>query len=157
MHPIHTEAVAWIAGIPELMFTFFCLLSLFLYLESGSTSDVRYVLALASFSVALFCKETAIILPVLIIACDLTFEPGYRLKYFAKRYIPFILLSGFYLAARFFVLGGLAPHRQHGTLTVFQCVMNIFPLFAGYLERVILPLKLNAFYVFHPVTPMARR
>ena len=34
MHPINTEPVAWIAGIPELSFTFFYLLSFYLYRRS---------------------------------------------------------------------------------------------------------------------------
>jgi hypothetical protein len=34
-HPVHTEAITWVAGMPELSFTFFSLLSFYSYIPSG--------------------------------------------------------------------------------------------------------------------------
>ena len=64
-HPIHTEAVAWAGGIPDLSFSFFYLLSFWLYL--GSTredggSSLRLLLSLGAFALALLAKEPAVTL-----------------------------------------------------------------------------------------------
>jgi tetratricopeptide (TPR) repeat protein len=98
-HPIHTEAVTWVASLPELAFTFFYLLSFYFYLrfseERGSKSKEQraegkgreakggvlyalspkpyafYVFSLLSFSVSVLFKEPALTLPVILIAYDL--------------------------------------------------------------------------------------
>ena len=33
-HPIHTEVVTWVGGLPDVTFTFLCLLSLYLFIRS---------------------------------------------------------------------------------------------------------------------------
>jgi hypothetical protein len=60
-HPVHTEAAAWIAGIPDLSFAFFFLLLFYLYMRA-TEDECRlsfYLPSLASFTVAAFCKEPA--------------------------------------------------------------------------------------------------
>jgi hypothetical protein len=71
-HPIHTEVVAWVAGIPELTFTLFLLISFFFYMRSGDGKLIKgnYLLSLAFFPLALLSKETAVILPLLLILYD---------------------------------------------------------------------------------------
>jgi len=54
-HPIHTEAVAWVSGVPELSYTFFFLLSLYLYMRFEEGMKGMYPLSLLSFSIATFC------------------------------------------------------------------------------------------------------
>ncbi len=38
VHPVHTEAVTWVSGLPEVSFAFFCLLSFYLFVSSRSWS-----------------------------------------------------------------------------------------------------------------------
>jgi hypothetical protein len=51
-------------------------------------------------------------------------------------------------------LGGFAPQRRYEMLNSYQYVINVFPLFIHYLEKLLLPLDLNAFYVFHPIASL---
>jgi tetratricopeptide (TPR) repeat protein len=53
---------------------------------------------------------------------------------------------------RFHALGGFAPDNRHADLSVYQYVINVFPLFIQYLVKLLFPVNLNAFYVFHPVS-----
>ena len=70
IHPVQTEAVACIAGVSNLIFAFFCLLSLICYVKARQRESSRYGIgwyaaALIFFLAALFSKEQAIMLPLL--------------------------------------------------------------------------------------------
>jgi len=71
---------------------------------------------------------------------------------YLKKYIPYISAGTVYLILRFHALGGLAPDTRHAELSSYQYVINVFPLFSQYIEKLLLPLKLKAFYVLHPIT-----
>jgi len=43
VHPIHTEAVAWISGIAELLMSLFGLLSFFIYINTTEQQYRRYI------------------------------------------------------------------------------------------------------------------
>jgi protein O-mannosyl-transferase len=75
VHPIQTEAAVSIVGISNLLFAFFCLLSLSLYLFYREAvhfgKRIIYVSgSLLSFLLALLCKEQAIVLPFLILLVE---------------------------------------------------------------------------------------
>ncbi len=152
-HPIHTEAVSWIAGFPELSFSFFSLLSFYFYLRSSESFDRNYLLSLASFVPAVFSKETALTLPLLLGVYDFTLRRTrtHASSYF-KRYLPYLSVTGVYLLLRLQALGGMAPQKAHADLSGFQYIINIFPLLAQYMGKLLLPVNLNAFYVFHPIS-----
>lgn len=73
IHPVQTEAVACIAGISNLIFAFFLLLSLNSFIISSiqAKRNLRefsfYVFSLFCFLLALFSKEQAVIMPFLIL------------------------------------------------------------------------------------------
>ena len=154
-HPIHTEAVTWIAGLPDVAFTFFYLLSFYLYVESKTLLSRSYLFSLACFALAAFFKEPALTLPAILFAYDCALrEERFSLPDYAKRYIPYLAIGTGYLALRIHALGGVAPHKRHAFLSSYQCVINVFPLFCRYIEKLIFPTNLNAFYVFHPTTSL---
>jgi Flp pilus assembly protein TadD len=114
-----------------------------------------YPLSVLSFSIAALCKEPALILPVLLMAYDSIF--GKRAKGylpFIKRYIPYFLVAGAYLGLRYHALGGFSPQEAHIVLSAYGYIINVFPLFLQYLEKLLLPLNLNAFHVLHPISSM---
>ncbi len=153
IHPVNTEAVAWVAGIPELTFVFFYLSSFYLYLTTPSFS-ARSILALFFFLMATLSKETALTLPLLLLAHDTTFNREVvqtKLDYF-RRYLPFAITIGIYFILRFYALGGMAPQKpKHDYLNSFQYLINVFPLTIEYFKTLLFPFNLNAFHVFHPV------
>jgi tetratricopeptide (TPR) repeat protein len=154
-HPIHTEAVAWAGSIPELSFTFLLLLSFYLYLRSTEplriSSPALYTLSLLSFSLAVICKEPALVLPVILAAYDYSFR-RLSLRESLRRYSPYVAIAGSYLVVRFAVIGGLTGRGEHGGASDAAWLINAPFLFARYLQKLILPLDLNVFYSFHPLT-----
>jgi tetratricopeptide (TPR) repeat protein len=155
-HPIHTEAVTWIAGVPDLSYTFFCLLSFYLYMRSKDELKGMYWLSLLSFAGATLCKEPALTLPFILIAYDIAFRRSSPAAphppSLIKRYSPYFVLTGIYLTIRFYALGGFSPQKPHIILSAYGYIINVFPLFAEYLEKLLLPLNLNAFHVLHPIS-----
>jgi tetratricopeptide (TPR) repeat protein len=154
-HPIHTEAVTWVAGLPEVSFTFFFLLSFYCYLRSreGARGAYYVLSAVTTFFLATFCKETALVLPVILIVYDCTFrKKEKRFVDYLKRHIPYFVVVSVYLILRFRALGGFAPQPAHIRLSAYGYGINVFPLFSQYLEKLLLPINLNAFYVLHPIT-----
>jgi protein O-mannosyl-transferase len=158
-HPIHTEPVAWVAAVPELLFTFFYLLSLYLYIRTADREpgfkSPGYYLSLISFFITTLCKEPAITLPIILILYDYSFNTTRETKLikYLPRYIPYFIITVFYIVLRVHALGGFAPSVNH-KLTMYQYVINAFPLFSGYIVKLLVPIKLSAFYVFHLITSL---
>ncbi|HVP63443.1 MAG TPA: tetratricopeptide repeat protein [candidate division Zixibacteria bacterium] len=151
-HPIHTEVVAWIAGLPDVAFTPFFLLSFYLYIRSDNCASGSYLGSLACFAVASLFKEPALTLPAILLAYDFTCrEERLGLTECVKRYVPYLFIGGAYLALRVHALKGFAPIKSHPLLNSYLCALNVFPLFSQYLQKLLLPTDLNAFYVLHPV------
>ncbi len=152
LNTLNSEAVSWIAAIPELTFTLFFLLSFYLYLRAfngGRLNYLFYILSIVSFVPALFSKEPAITLPVVIAAYDFLKKDKPFLKRLAL-YIPYAAVAIFYLGVRASVLGGVVSFVGM-KLTPYDYILNIPALFLRYIWKFILPINLNASYVFHPI------
>ncbi len=155
VHPIHTEVVAWVAGVTEIEFTLACLVALLLHGRPGAIA--RWGTAAALF-VGLFAKETAIALPFLLVACDLSVLPTPRgAAAWARRYLPCLVALAVYAAIRLSVVPSLTPLRRHEELGTLGYVVNVFPLFAAYLAKLVVPVHLTAFHTFHPVALLSAR
>ena len=165
-HPIHTEAVAWAGAITDLSFTFFSLLSIHFYMKTtedltdghaemaeGVSRYRNYALSIVFFSLAVLCKEPALTLPGILMAYDFSLRRGSLQKY-VIRYTPYVIVACIYLALRFNALGSFSPVKVHGELAPYQLVINIFPLFVAYLQKLLLPVDLNAFHVLHPIASL---
>ncbi len=152
VHPIHTEVVAWVAGVPELTYVLFCLVALLLHARAGPGRGWSRAGAAVAFFLALLSKETAITFPAIAIAYDLV-TPGAPPRWGerARRYAPYAAAIVAYLALRAAALPEFAPLRRHAELGWAGYAVNVFPLFADYLVKLVLPLDLNAFHVFRPI------
>ncbi len=151
-HPVHTEVVTWIAGLPDAAFTLFYLLSFYLYIKSEQMTSGRYLSSVVCFAAAVFFKEPAVTLPAVLLAYDYFWRGrSLRLPDYLKRSLPYVLIGIGYLALRVHVLGNFAPHKRYEIWSVYDFAINVFPLFIQYLEKLIVPINLNAFYVFHPI------
>ncbi len=155
-HPVHTEAVTWAAGLPEPAFAFFGLLSLYFYMKRETGLDRNMVLSLFCFSAALLFKETAIMLPLFLVAYDYSFKKGRLLSTDSiKRYAPYLIVCSVYLIVRVHALGGLAPGKRRIELTSWEYFINVFPLFVKYVEKLLAPVNLHGFYFFYPIRSLA--
>jgi len=154
-HPVHTEAVTWIGGLPDVSFAFFYLFSFYLYLRSGKNYGWQYLFSVISFMLSALCKEPALTLPGILIAFDYAFRKAKVWSFDnLKRYAPYLLVTGGYFIVRFYVLGGFAPLKRLGQLNALEYVINIFPVFSRYLYKLLLPIDLNFWPVYAPVTSL---
>jgi tetratricopeptide (TPR) repeat protein len=154
LHPIHTESVAWIAGVTDLELGVFYLLTFLLYLrlsEPGKGYGWRAAMCV-SFAFALLSKEQAMTLPVLVTL----FEHFYRndrattsLRQKLSRYGPLWAMAALYLVVRGVLLGGVASVVSRPTLSWYEVALSAISLTGGYLRKLIWPAHLSAYYVFH--------
>jgi protein O-mannosyl-transferase len=72
LHPVHVEPVAWISASSELLLTIFFLLAFTAYVDSRLQAGRRRGMAvsLAFFGVALLAKETALMLVLVLVGCE---------------------------------------------------------------------------------------
>src|SRR6185369_4259246 len=156
VHPIHAEVVAWVACVPELSFTFFCLLSLYFHMKSSQNFDQGHVWSLVFFSFAMLCKETTVaLLPLLALYNCIYRTEKFDIRRSVMRYLPFVVIVGVYSILRFNALSGMAPLNRVHDLTTYEEIINVLPLFSQYLQKLLLPINLNAFYVLHPIHSIA--
>lgn len=160
LNPVHVEPVAWISGISDLLFSLFYLLSFFCYL--GWHRDRKpglLALSLVCFFLSLLSKETALTLPIMLFGFDILMGRSWRLSVaglwdLAKRYIPFLLVAVLYFALRLYAVGGFAPLQLHRHLSAYECLINVFPLVAQYIGKLLLPIDLSVAYVFKPIASL---
>jgi tetratricopeptide (TPR) repeat protein len=159
VHPIHTEAVTWISGIMDVACAFFALASFALFLRADRERALSgtHVLSLVSFLLATLCKEPALALPALVLACDYFQRrpPDRSLARAVKRSLPYVAVVGVYLAMRAHALKGLAPvTRGAGAAGLWATLLNIPPLFELYLRKLAVPARQNVLYHVPPVTSL---
>lgn len=152
-HPVNTESVTWISGIPELSCAFFVLLSVLFYLKSDGVFGKSFILSTGFFFIATLCKETALVLPILFLVFDYSLKRHsiLPLSLLFKRYLPFAFAAVVYLGLRTYAVGGFAPKDSHLLMSNYEFFLNIFPLLIQYLGKLLLPVDLSLYYIFRPV------
>jgi|GEM_PF-664677 len=140
VHPIFTNAVAWIVGRNDLLLTLFFLLSfIFLILYCHKNKWIFLILHFLAFLLALFSKETAVTASLIFVAYLFFVEKS---KIFDKKTF---ILSGTWLFAIiiWFIFHSLAklgkPVYDSG-LNVFLNNLRVFPEF---IAKFFLPVHLS--------------
>lgn len=140
-HPIHTEAVAWIAATPEVTCGFLYFAALWAFLRSGSGAHrPLWILSAALFFVALLSKEMAITLPA--VALMLTLRPHAKPISWTRRIVlmvPYGVATVAYFALRIRALGFVAT--------------SAIPQTASYLDWITLGIRALGQYVWLAVVP----
>lgn len=155
LHPIHSEVVAWVAALPDLQLTIFFLLTMLLYTREGEFGWKRHAGIVVSFTLALFSKEPAMMLPPLAMVYEHFLRPGregigWQRK--VARYAPLWGLAVGYVGLRAMLLGGLAPvsHRAH--FTWGEAILSAPALVWQYFTKIFWPVNLLAFHPFYKST-----
>ena len=147
----------------------FFLLSLLLYIKNsvsgsdptkapdlmrGLTSllkkNLYYFASLFAFILALFSKEMAVTLPLVIILYDLCFKSKDKAKVIYKQggyYLGFFLVLAFYLFVRFFVFFNPLKSLDYLGGSIYLTFLTMLKVFALYLKLLLLPINLCADYV----------
>ena len=170
LHPIHTEAVVWIAALPELGCSLFFFLSFWLFLlaeeslTNAPTKEKRtlclQVMSLSAFAIALLWKEMVLTLPILIAAylfmVSYAGQPLFsRAARSIRRVLPYLAVIGGYLLVRYLVLGFISRVQHVWTMSPSEFVMSILYLAGMYWQKLFLPMHLNSFHLFDPVHSFA--
>jgi Flp pilus assembly protein TadD len=152
-YPIHSEAIDWIAALPELGCTLFLLLSFALFLTGNARRWLIVALSALAYAVALLWKETALVFPLLIAACVLldARRNGKPWQTALVRSAPYWVVLGGYMALRYGVLGEFATGPRNWALTPVQLGLNAAWLMVCYWAKLALPIGLNAYYNFVPI------
>lgn len=154
VHPIHTEAVTWISGVPEISFAFFYLSALYFFILGNKDPGFNCfkLISVVSFFLSALCKETALTLPLVLLGYDFAFgQPLKNIPGCFRKYMPYWGAAAVYFILRFRALGGMVPHARRLGFNAYQYVLTAFFLFGQYVKKLITPLNLHIFYVFHPV------
>lgn len=149
-HPIHTEAVAWIAIVLDVGCAFFLLLAFYLYLCEGR-APVRLTLSALAFFMALLYKETAILFPLMLVSYEFLVRRGAKWRGLKAALTIYPAVALAYLAVRLHVLGGFAPlPNPDAYLSGYQILLNSVYLLMRYLRMLVFPADLNAFHTLVP-------
>ena len=154
LQPMHTEAVSWVAALPELQCAVFLLLAMLFYhrARTRNSSPLLFTVSTAFFFVAVFSKETALLFPIILSGYELLYRKNTLREW--KLWLPWTIPSFaavlIYLAARISALHGFSPRIEsvRPVLTPWQLLLAIPPVFANYIGKLLVPVGMNYFYDF---------
>ena len=156
LHPVHTESVAWVAGVTDLELTLFYLLTFWLFLDISRVGRpriwLRYILMMASFGLALLSKEQAATLPVLATVYEHFYrEDRAETTSYQKfsRYGVLWVTVGVYIFVRAHLLGALLPGNRHESISYYEVLLSASSLFGKYVGKLLWPVHLALFYDIH--------
>lgn len=156
LHPVNSEVVSWVGCVPELVYTLLCLGAFYIYIRSKNAvmPPLFHWASAMLFFFALFAKETAISLPILVFIYDLLQPKKEKLLSTSsvKKYLPYALFTVLYFIIRLSALGGMAPRgNMYPYLSWDQYVLNACTLFIKYLRVLAMPVHDYPFQVLDPV------
>lgn len=142
LHPVHVEAVAWIATLSELAYTFFVLAAVYLYTEAR-VSRLAPVGALFCFAVALLWKESAVAFAPIAVLYDVLVLKRWRWS----RWVLIVAVLLTYVGLRALAMGGFAPSVQYPGLSPLVQGLTAIANVGFYVRKLLLPIHLSAFYL----------
>jgi hypothetical protein len=155
VHPIQTEAVAWISGGNDVLLGLWILLTVFCFIRSGEGSLHRKgysILTGIFFTLALFTKEAAVFYILLLPLYGLcvgkvSWRTMFKAGYLSRLLLPAMALI-LYLFVRLQVLGQfIGAERLYGTTPLLQRILEVPSTLAEHFRLILLPMGLS---VVHP-------
>jgi len=142
VHPINTEAVAYISGRSDPLYLVFLLASLLFYMASkkgeGQKSVGHYLCAIILYIFSLMSRETAIVFPFILVAYE---KFASETKADWRKVGPFAVVVACYAALRL----GFIPLDQKKLifLGIDKILFTDIKVIAEYLKVLILPVSLH--------------
>lgn len=165
VHPVHTEAVAWVVGRADVLAALFVVVMALVHLAAPAIPGLRAVFAVhAAYFLALGSKEYTVTAPAVLLLCDLLVArySWAQLRARLLRYYPsFALVLGAFLALRAVALGGenvsLAENvTAFAGATVNERLGTAFMVLGYYLWLLVAPFGLRVEYDFTKLSGVAQ-
>ena len=160
-HPVHVEAVTWLAARKEVLQGFFFFTAFTLYLRGRETEGLHtriyFVLSLLSILLATLSKPSAVVFPGVILVYELTRSQGRWVDFVKKRWLFFALsicislLFTFILVQVMWDAGGVKPYRG-GTFWT-NLLMSLFA-FVHNIKLLVLTINYSASYAIEVPKPL---
>jgi tetratricopeptide (TPR) repeat protein len=156
VHPIHSEAVLWVAAMPDMLLTAFALSALLWFVRSDAAPGPRQIAGLSGlYMLALLSKEPGAMLAPLLAGYEF-FYLGRPLRETLRRnwriYISLAGVFGVYLLLRAHALGGLGLANNHNHLSGPTLFWSVGDALRQYLLQLIAPVHLNYYHFFEPAS-----
>ncbi len=153
VHPIHTEAVAWVSGRTDSLVTLFFFASFLFYIKYSDDlkSQKNLNWALAFYALGLLSKEMIITMPVFILLYDFIFKKEGK-DFFKKNIRAYLLFAGvtvLYLIIRYLVLKDIPEREKYlyfygiDGITALGTMLKTIPV---YLKLLFVPFNLLYHY-----------
>ena len=147
IHPLHVEAVAWIQGRKDLLFSLFylaALISYFKYREKGE-KKIFYYGTLIFFIFSLFSKVAAISLPFALLLLDYFISKG-QIRINIRKMLLFFLVAFLFLVLAFLTSTAGSFVVQETNTGYVDNILLFFFSFVFYIGKIFLPIGLSARY-----------
>jgi tetratricopeptide (TPR) repeat protein len=147
LHPLSVEAVAWVAGRKDMIYSFFYLLAWLFYLRFYTSRKKHlYLFSILFFVLSLFSKVQAITLPFVLILSEYMLSGEWKWKSLLNK-LPFIILSiVFGIIA---VFGNELVAVKYTTIPTFsEKIIYSIMAFGLYFQKVLVPVSQSAIYSF---------
>lgn len=147
-HPIHAESVAYVAASSDLLVTVLVLVSFLAYLhfreEEGSL--VYLVLSVLAAALAIFSKETGVMIPWMLVAYEALRETVPATERTWKRFVwtaPYFAAVGAYITIRTVLFGWNTGSTSGSRLAALRDIPLVL---VTYLRNFFWPFQLSFFY-----------
>jgi protein O-mannosyl-transferase len=158
LHPMHVEAVVWVAALPDLICGLLLFLALLAYhlgrSRGGERAWLMFSVSALAFFAALLTKETALLFPLVIISFEYFYRrrPLLQLWRVWASFLAFAAALAIYFALRWRALGAFAPSAApYLRLRPLQLAIAVPVVLARYVSKLLLPLHFNFFYFTRPI------
>lgn len=147
VHPVVTSSVAWIVGRNETIHAIFFLLAFISYLNFIDSGRKLHLGAhLISFLLALLTKETALIIPLMVLLHGrIVLGKWIVPRKFYTLAAGWIIVTGGWMILRGIAFAGIRPHEEIFDLSAFLPNLRVILEAAGKLS---LPLRLSPYPTF---------
>ena len=149
--PVHVESISWISGIPDPLAALFYIPAIIFYVRWRKSDDKKFlVYSLLGFFLALLCKETPIVLPLVLFVWELTLNrkrESANIFPAVKNASIFVAPIVVYLIMRFAVLGTLSRNHPLTARTPTEYVYATIPyVVVSYFKHLLFPFNLSLIY-----------
>lgn len=146
VHPLHVEAVTYVAGRSDPLAAAFMLIAMLAFRRGGRGGAT---LSAAAYALALLAREAAVVLPLLLVVVDRI--PPDRGRRPPRAYLPYAFVLAAYLVLRTFAVAGTGAtpptaavplaHRVLTTAFVVLDYLRVWVVPAGlHMERTVAPI-----------------